>query len=120
MKSKVKNEYEDLTMSNESSDQSNKNHKIHSRSLQEHIDKSSRDRATLKAGVVPESSVSQKTQRRSGRDRRKLYDIYFVTNGEFKKCMNERRSGNERRDGWKRVSEWGSIPLKQNISNNVY
>ena len=79
MKSKAKNDYKDLVVNNKSSDQSNKNHLIPGRPLQEHIDKSSRDMATLKAGVVPESSVSQKTQRRSGRDRRKLYDIYFVT-----------------------------------------
>lgn len=96
MKSKANNGYEDFTMDN----------------------KSSRDPANLKPKGISESSVSEKRQRRSGRDRRKLYDIYFMSNGEFKKCMNERRSGNERRGGWKRVSEWGSIPLKQNISNN--
>ncbi len=79
---------------------------------------SSRDPTNVKAKSIPESSVSKKRQRRSGRDRRKLYDIYFVTNGEFKERLNEKRSGNERRDGWKRVSEWGSIPSKKDISNN--
>ena len=94
MKSKTKNGYEDFTMDS----------------------KSSRDPENIKAKAMPESSISEKRQRRSGRDRRKLYDIYFVTNGEFKECLNERRSGNERRDRWKRVSEWGSILLKKDIS----
>jgi hypothetical protein len=96
MKLKAKNGYEDFFMDN----------------------KSSRDPANLKAKSIPESRVSEKRPRRSGRDRRKLYDIYFVTNSEFKERLNERRSGNERRDGWKRVNEWGSIPSKKDISND--
>ena len=60
MKSKAKNEYENFTMNSKSFDQSNKNHKIYSRPLEEHIDKSSRDTTSFKAGVVPESSVSKK------------------------------------------------------------
>jgi hypothetical protein len=96
MKSKAKNGYEDFTMDN----------------------KPSKDSENLKAKAIPESSISEIRQKRSGRDRRKLYDIYFMSHGEFKECLNERRSGNERRDRWKRVSEWGSIPSKKDISND--
>ena len=49
-------------------------------------------------------------QKRSGRDRRRLFDAYYVSeDGTKKGISNERRSKSERRKGWKRVSQWGSV-----------
>lgn len=58
--------------------------------------------------MVDEKNFS--LERRSGRDRRKLYDIHYVSNGEqVKQDRKERRTRSERRRGWKRVSKWGSV-----------
>jgi hypothetical protein len=44
--------------------------------------------------------------RRSGRDRRKLYDVHYLSDEGFLKGLRvERRSEPERREDWKRVSE---------------
>ena len=49
-------------------------------------------------------------QNRSGRDRRRLFDAYYIAeDGTKKSILKERRSKSERRKGWKRVSEWGSV-----------
>lgn len=49
-------------------------------------------------------------QNRSGRDRRRLFDAYYVgEDGTKTSILNERRSQSERRKGWKRVSQWGSV-----------
>ena len=49
-------------------------------------------------------------QDRSGRDRRRLFDAYYVAeDGTKTGISNERRSQSERRKGWKRVSQWGSV-----------
>jgi hypothetical protein len=56
---------------------------------------------------------------RSGRDRRTLFDVYYVDGqGAYyqadrrkkKRSGIERRSPGERRVGWRRVSKWGSVP----------
>jgi hypothetical protein len=58
--------------------------------------------------MVDEQNLS--LERRSGRDRRRLYDIHYVSDGErMKQDLKERRSRSERRTGWKRVSQWGSV-----------
>ena len=50
------------------------------------------------------------SQNRSGRDRRRLFDAYYVAeDGTKTGISNERRSQSERRKGWKRVSQWGSV-----------
>ena len=58
-------------------------------------------------------------KKRSGRDRRKLFDVYLLdAQGAYRLADqgNERRSGTERRAqgekrvGWHRVSKWGSAP----------
>ena len=55
-------------------------------------------------------SMDSVSQKRSGRDRRRLFDAYYVTKDGIKKSiLNERRSQSERRKGWKRVSQWGSV-----------
>ena len=55
-------------------------------------------------------SVDSGSQKRSGRDRRRLFDAYYVAeDGTKTGISNERRSQSERRKGWKRVSQWGSI-----------
>ena len=48
--------------------------------------------------------------RRSGSDRRKVYDLdYFMNGGVERRAFKERRSGSERRAQWKMISEWSSI-----------
>jgi len=48
--------------------------------------------------------------RRSGRDRREVYDpVYFLYGGIERRIGEERRSRVERRLGWLRVSEWYSV-----------
>ncbi len=54
---------------------------------------------------------SSLAERRSGRDRRKLFDVYYLTEKkEERRRVSERRSQQERRDEWKRVSKWASVP----------
>jgi hypothetical protein len=51
--------------------------------------------------------------RRSGRDRRKLYDVHYLSEEGFLKGLRvERRSEPERREDWIRVSKWGSVPTE--------
>jgi hypothetical protein len=51
--------------------------------------------------------------RRSGRDRRKLYDVHYLSDEGFLKGLRvERRFAPERRGDWKRVSKWGSVPAE--------
>jgi hypothetical protein len=52
--------------------------------------------------------------RRSGRDRRKLYDVHYLSDEGFLKGLRvERRSEPERREDWIRVSKWGSVPTEE-------
>ena len=51
--------------------------------------------------------------RRSGRDRRKLYDVHYLSDEEsLERLRVERRSEPERREDWIRVSKWGSVPTE--------
>ena len=51
--------------------------------------------------------------RRSGEDRRRVYDLeYFGNGGVERRSWKEQRSHVERRVGWTRVSEWCSVSLK--------
>ena len=53
---------------------------------------------------------SKRIDRRSGTDRRRLYDLdYFTEGGVERRRFKKRRSLLERRDGWLRVSEWRSV-----------
>jgi hypothetical protein len=53
-------------------------------------------------------------QNRSGRDRRRLFDVYcFTKDGTKTSILNERRSQSERRKGWAKVSQWGSVCEEQ-------
>ncbi|MFO7736937.1 MAG: hypothetical protein R6V46_00550 [Desulfatiglandaceae bacterium] len=48
--------------------------------------------------------------RRSGKDRRKIDDVeYFSNGGGERRCEEERRSHFERRWDWIRVSQWFSV-----------
>jgi hypothetical protein len=48
--------------------------------------------------------------RRSGEDRRKVYDLdYFLNGGIERRSWKERRSQVERRGDWLRVDEWVSV-----------
>jgi hypothetical protein len=48
--------------------------------------------------------------RRSGRERRKAYNLdYFLNGGVERRNRNDRRSGIERRAAWVRVGKWYSI-----------
>ena len=53
-------------------------------------------------------------QRRSGRDRRRLFNAYYLTKDGYKvNILKERRSQSEKRNGWRRVSQWGSVCEKE-------
>ena len=57
------------------------------------------------------------SDRRSGRDRRKLYDVHYLSDdGLLKGLRVERRSEPERREDWIRVSKWGSVPTEDTKS----
>ena len=48
--------------------------------------------------------------RRSGEDRRQVYDAdYFQTGGKERRSGKERRQPHERRKGYTRVSDWSSV-----------
>ena len=56
------------------------------------------------------NSLRSGVQNRSGRDRRRLFDAYYIAeDGTKTSIFNERRSQSERRKRWKRVSQWGSV-----------
>jgi len=49
------------------------------------------------------------TDRRSQKDRRRIYDLdYFFNGGVERRSWLERRSQAERRVGWERVNRWAS------------
>ena len=53
--------------------------------------------------------------RRSGEDRRKVYDLaYWESGGKERRYAKERRQQKERRSRWVNVSEWSSICLENN------
>ena len=59
-------------------------------------------------------SIHSGSQNRSGRDRRRLFDAYYVTqDGANTSILNEKRSQSERRKGWTRVNQWGSVCEEQ-------
>jgi hypothetical protein len=48
--------------------------------------------------------------RRSGEDRRKVYDFdHFIVGGRERRSWRERRSNEERRKDWLRASKWSSV-----------
>jgi hypothetical protein len=48
--------------------------------------------------------------RRSGDDRRQVYDSdYFINGGVDRRTGKDRRQKGERRDGYIRVSDWSSV-----------
>jgi hypothetical protein len=50
--------------------------------------------------------------RRSGEDKRKLYNLdYFSEGGKERRKGKERRQSGERRSGWARVYNWCSVFL---------
>ena len=54
--------------------------------------------------------------RRSGENRRKMYDVaYWESGGKERRSANERRQQKERRSCWANVSEWSSVCLENNI-----
>ena len=53
--------------------------------------------------------------RRSGEDRRKVYDVaYWESGGKEKRSAKKRRQQKERRSSWVNVSEWSSVYLENN------
>ena len=55
--------------------------------------------------------------RRSGEDKRKLYNLdYFIEGGEERRRGRERRQSRERRSGWVRVYKWCSVFLGRKAS----
>jgi hypothetical protein len=54
--------------------------------------------------------------RRSGEDRRQVYDSdYFQNGGVDRRKGKDRRQEGERRDGYIRVSEWSSVRVDSDI-----
>jgi hypothetical protein len=55
--------------------------------------------------------------RRSGDDKRKLYNLdYFTDGGEERRKGTERRQSGERRSAWARVYKWCSVFLGKKAS----
>ena len=52
--------------------------------------------------------------RRSGEERRKVYDVaYWESGGKERRRAKERRQQKERRGRWVKVSEWSSVYLEK-------
>ena len=52
--------------------------------------------------------------RRSGEDRRVVYNLdYFLNGGIERRKEKERRTKVERRSGWVRVSKWSSVNIRE-------
>ena len=59
--------------------------------------------------------------RRSGDDRREIYDSdYFKNGGIERRNGKERRQCAERRDGYVRISDWSSIYLDSIVESYKY
>ncbi len=53
--------------------------------------------------------------RRSGDDRRQVYDSdYFINGGVERRTGKDRRQQGERRDGYIRISKWSSVRVDTN------
>jgi hypothetical protein len=63
------------------------------------------------AKILKDARISDPyIDRRSGEDRRQVYDAdYFQNGGKERRSGKERRQQNERRKSYIRVSEWSSI-----------
>jgi hypothetical protein len=52
--------------------------------------------------------------RRSGKDRRRVYNLDYLSGGGLeRRSWKERRSHTERRKDWLRVEEWSSVLLEE-------
>jgi hypothetical protein len=72
-----------------------------------HIEASGSKKEASK-GAVKRAPVD----RRSGEDKRKLYNLdYFTEGGEERRKGKERRQSDERRSSWARVYKWCSVFL---------
>ncbi len=57
--------------------------------------------------------------RRSGNDRRRVYNLDYLSSGGIeRRSWKERRSHAERRKDWLRVEEWSSVLLQQSEERN--
>ena len=53
------------------------------------------------------------TERRTGKDRRKIFNLYrFFYNGPERRDLKDRRTNTERRDGWVRIGKWSSVEMQ--------
>ena len=63
-----------------------------------------------KTSSLDDRTADPYVDRRSGEDRRSVYDSnYFENGGLERRRTGERRKQNERRDSCIRVSEWSSV-----------
>lgn len=54
------------------------------------------------------------TERRSGKDRRRIIQLRrFFFKGDKRQNIADRRTKKERRSGWIRISKWSSVPLSK-------
>ena len=52
-------------------------------------------------------------ERRSGKDRRKIFSLHrFFYNEPERRDLKDRRSQTERRDGWIRITKWSSVKMQ--------
>ena len=57
--------------------------------------------------------------RRSGEDRRNVYDYeYWESEGIERRTKKDRRQPKERRNNWVRVSEWSSVCIRDKTDHN--
>ena len=60
------------------------------------------------------------SERRSGKDRRKIYSLHrYFYRGPERRVLHDRRTNDERRDGWVRISKWSSVEI-QNLKIAKY
>ena len=73
--------------------------------------------ADLKKTISKSPMRRSLVDRRSGEDKRKLYNLdYFTDGGEERRKGSERRRSGERRSAWMRVYKWCSVFLGKKSS----
>ncbi len=73
--------------------------------------------ADLKKAISKSPMRRSLVDRRSGEDKRKLYNLdYFTEGGDERRKGRERRLSGERRSAWARVYKWCSVFLGKKAS----
>jgi len=73
-----------------------------------------KDKPTYHNGGQKMSEIERAyTERRSGKDRRKIFSFgRFSYKGQERRVQQDRRSQEERRDGYVKIGKWSSVKMQ--------